>query len=90
MTNTSAKQQRARRESDVHDYVLSKPEIKKKWLLQAMPVFFLFLIGTLFCLSRSACLLTRKNLAPGSERKTMGQTPLWNIFVKFTAYSQCS
>lgn len=29
MTNTSAKQQRARRESDVHDYVLSKPEIKK-------------------------------------------------------------
>ena len=42
MTNTSAKQQRARRESDVHDYVLSKPEIKKKWLLQAMPVFFSF------------------------------------------------
>ena len=29
MTNTSAKQQRARRESDVLDYVLSKPEIKK-------------------------------------------------------------
>ena len=42
MTNTSAKQQRARRESDVHDYVLSKPEIKKKWLLQAMPGFFSF------------------------------------------------
>lgn len=90
MTNTSAKQQRARRESDVHDYVPSKPEIKKNGYFKQCQFFFLFLIGTLFCLSRSACLLTRKNLAPGSERKTMGQTPLWNIFVKFTAYSQCS
>ena len=30
MKNTSAKQQRARRESDVLDDVLIKPEIKKK------------------------------------------------------------
>ena len=65
--------ERARRESDVLDYVLSKPEIKKNGYFKQCQFFFLFLIGTLFCLSRPACLLTRKNLAPGSERKTMGK-----------------
>ena len=42
MTNTSAKQQRARRESDVLDYVLSKPEIKKNGYFKQCQFFFFF------------------------------------------------
>ena len=42
MTNTSAKQQRARRESDVLDYVPSKPEIKKKMVTSSNASFFSF------------------------------------------------
>ena len=81
MTNTSAKQQLARRENDVLDDVPSKPEIKKKLITSSNARFFLFLIGTLFCLSRSACLLTRKNLARGSERKIMGGKCRFGIFL---------
>ena len=48
MTNTSAKQQRARRESDVHDYVLSKPEIKKNGYFKQCQFSFFFLLGLYF------------------------------------------
>ena len=80
MTNTSAKQQLARRENDVLDDVQSKPAIKKIDYFKQCP-FFSFFIRTLFCLSRSACLLTRKNLARGSERKIMGGKCRFGIFL---------
>lgn len=49
MTNTSPKQQRARRESDVLDDVSSKPEIKKNGYFKQCQFFsFLFLLGLYF------------------------------------------
>ena len=48
MTNTSAKQQLARRESDVLDDVPSKPEIIKKLITSSNASFFLFLLGLYF------------------------------------------
>lgn len=42
MTNTSPKQQRARRESDVLDDVSSKPEIKKNGYFKQCQFFLFF------------------------------------------------
>ena len=48
MTNTSAKQQLARRENDVLDDVPSKPEIKKKMITSSNASVCFFLLRLYF------------------------------------------